>query len=203
MTSLGSWRGARFSLATLTGMFVLAGCGGTEHWTAQWGPGPSAGISVATIDAATFWNSPVVHCEGPAAELAELGSLCSTTSDAVTLVADAGDVGFIGYYPVGTRYNAIVVFGYYGDADAAVTDHTADIRYAARLLLDVGMPRLSVAHVERDVALWNTGDELTGNVATWRAIGDEACYSEIFAGVATFQWKSSTITLRFNAGWPC
>lgn len=191
------------SLTAIASVLAISACGGTEAWTPQWGPGPSDAISVSTIDESTFRGTPIIHCEGPSTELAELGTLCSATSDLVSIVSDAGDVGFTTIGQAGNQYNAIVVFGYYGDADAAVTDHASDIRYAARLVFNVGRPAPSVASAEGDVALWRTGDELTGSVATWRAASDLACYFDIFAGVAIFHWKSSTITMRFNAGWPC
>lgn len=178
-------------------------CGGDVSWTPQWGPGPSDGIAVSVIDSTTYQDTPVVHCDGPSAEVAEFGTLCSTTWDYTTLVQDAGDMGFVLYGQVGNRWNAIVVFGYFVTPDAGAAGPNSEIRYAARLVQNVGAPHGSVVAVEQDVALWATGDELTGSVATWRAIGEEACQFDIFAGVAAFQWKSSTITIRFNAGLPC
>lgn len=197
------WRHLHFS-STLTVLFAVAtGCGEPASWTPSWGPGPSEDITTSVIDTTAYVSTPAgSHCEGPAEELEELGTLCQYHADAVLLVSDAGDVGFVMYGGSGSRTNAILVFGYYG-ADASVSNHAPDIRYAARYIHDVGGGGSSYASVERDMALWPSGDVLAGAIGTRTAIGDTNCVSGIFTGVAIFAWKNTTITFRFDAAWPC
>lgn len=181
----------------------LVACAGATGWTPQWGPGPSDAISASAIDRATYDAAPVSRCEGPPDEVAELGGLCSATLPGVDLVQDAGDVGFI-VYPGNMHSNAIVVFGYYS-TDASVGDRAADIRYAARYIADVGTAGGGslLEKIERDVALWESGDELAGSIGTLRQLGETTCVSDIFVGVATLRWRNTTITFQFDASWPC
>lgn len=166
------------------------------------GPGPSDAISTSVVPAGTSDGRTTVGCVGPEDELALLGSLCGASASYPSWSAHVGDQSIALTGSDGGA--ALLVLGFHTEElPDGEYDHTADIRYAAYLVLE---PPAAIEgnyweSTRQLLRAWPEGEALTGEVATKRAFAT-ACGVD-FVGSATFLWRETTITVAWSASLPC
>ena len=166
------------------------------------GPGPSDAISTSVVPAGTSDGTTTVGCVGPEDELALLGSLCEASTSFPSWNAHVGDQSIFLTGPEGGP--ALLVLGFHTEAlPDGEYDHTADIRYAAYVVLDrpAAIEDNGWESARQLMRSWPQGEALTGEVATERAVAI-ACGVD-FVGSATFLWRETTITVAWSASLPC
>jgi hypothetical protein len=166
------------------------------------GPGPSDDITTS-VDRDAPVSGTMVTCEGPDDQVAMLGSLCGFDGGYWSWNAHVGDQSTYFGHPE-TTDAVLLLMGFYTEQlPEHDYDHTADIRYAASLVLDPPAP------VEGDgwqsertlMRSWTEGEALTGEIVTRRAVGT-ACGTD-FIGHGVLVWRDTTITLSWISALPC
>ncbi len=166
------------------------------------GPGPSDAISTSVVLGGTGDGTTTVGCVGPEDELALLGSLCGVSATYPGWNAHVGDQSLA--LKGGEGGAALLVLGFHTEElPEGEYDHTADIRYAAYVVLE---PPAAVEgngweSTRQLMRAWPDGEALTGAVATERAVAT-ACGVD-FVGSATFLWRETTITVTWSSALPC
>ena len=166
------------------------------------GPGPSDAISTSVVLGGTGDGTTTVGCVGPEDELALLGSLCGASATYPGWNAHVGDQSLaLGGADGGA---ALLVLGFHTEElPDGEYDHTADIRYAAYVVLEppAAIEGNGWESTRQLMRAWPDGEALTGAVATERAFAT-ACGVD-FIGSATFLWRETTITVTWSSALPC
>lgn len=166
------------------------------------GPGPSDDISTTVVPAGAIAGTTAVSCDGPEDELALLGSLCGAPASHISWNAHVGDQSIALRGSDGGP--ALLVIGFHTEElPDGEYDHTADIRYAAYVVLEppAAIEDNGWESTRQLMRSWPEGEALTGTVATERAVAT-ACGTD-FVGSAIFLWRETTITVPWSAALPC
>lgn len=186
--------------AGLTAALALSGCFFGPTFEHDPGPGPSEDITASVAPDANTASDVRVTCDGPADQIAMLGSLCDYSSSSVSWNAHVGDQSI----SLGGADATLLVLGFHTqNLPDGEYDHTNDIRYAAYVVLDppAAIDGNGWESERQTMRAWAQGEALSGEIVTQRAVATACGYD--FVGSGTLVWRDTTLTIRWAAVVPC